>query len=188
MPVPDAHLLFAMGRADARIHVEHDALRRTAGVNAVDPLTGKIGERGQVLFGREAARLETPHLARRRCTSRGRFAADDPTHCRIMARPFCVVDVLVSGQPSENGLPQHAHERVSAVLSGPGIREPFASHRAEAQRIIEFTVSEQTGVRRNGRAAKLKHQLAVEIEPQHLATRFIRWVHHAVSFRISLTR
>ena len=114
-------------------------------MNVVDPLTGKIGERGQVLFGREPARLETPHLARRRRTSRGRFAADDPTHRRIMAQPFCVVDVLVSGQPSENGLPQHAHERVSAVLSGAGIREPFASHCAEAQRIIEFAVSEQTG-------------------------------------------
>ena len=38
MAVPDAHLLFAMGGADARIHVEHDASRRTAGVNLVDPL------------------------------------------------------------------------------------------------------------------------------------------------------
>jgi hypothetical protein len=40
MPVPDAHLLFAMGRADAGIHVEHDASRRTAGMNLVDPLAG----------------------------------------------------------------------------------------------------------------------------------------------------
>ena len=48
MAVPDAHLLFAMGRADARIHVEHDASRRTAGMNPVDPLAGKIGERREV--------------------------------------------------------------------------------------------------------------------------------------------
>jgi len=40
MPVPDAHLLFAMGRTDARIHVEHDASRRTAAMNTVDPLAG----------------------------------------------------------------------------------------------------------------------------------------------------
>jgi len=47
--IPDAHLLFAMGRADARIHVEHYASRRTASVNAVDPLAGKIGERHRFL-------------------------------------------------------------------------------------------------------------------------------------------
>ena len=43
--VPDAVLLFAMRRAHARIHVEHDASRRTAIMNAIDPLAGKIGER-----------------------------------------------------------------------------------------------------------------------------------------------
>ena len=40
MAFPDAHLLLAMGRTDAGIHVEHDALRRTANMYAVDPLAG----------------------------------------------------------------------------------------------------------------------------------------------------
>ena len=40
MPVPDAHLLFAVSRIHARIHVEHNASRRTAGMNLVDPLAG----------------------------------------------------------------------------------------------------------------------------------------------------
>ncbi len=38
MPVPDTHLLFAMRRAHARIHVEHDTSRRTAIMHAIDPL------------------------------------------------------------------------------------------------------------------------------------------------------
>ena len=79
MAVPDAHFLFAVGGADARIHVKHNASRRTAGVNLVD---------------------------------RDRLPADDPAHRRIMAQPLSVVDVLVSGQPPENGLPQHTHKRV----------------------------------------------------------------------------
>src|SRR5580704_17742444 len=58
--VPNAQLLFAVGRADARIHVEHDASWRTTGVKPVDPLARKTGERRQVLFGREPAGLETP--------------------------------------------------------------------------------------------------------------------------------
>jgi hypothetical protein len=37
MAVPDAVLLFAMRRAHARIHIEHDAARRTASMNAIDP-------------------------------------------------------------------------------------------------------------------------------------------------------
>ncbi len=37
VPVPDAHFLFAVGRADARIHVEQDTSRRTAIMNLVDP-------------------------------------------------------------------------------------------------------------------------------------------------------
>jgi hypothetical protein len=37
MAVPDAHLLLAMSRADARIYVEHDASGRMAAMNFVDP-------------------------------------------------------------------------------------------------------------------------------------------------------
>jgi len=48
MAVPDADLLLTMGRAHARIHVEHDASRRAAAVHKVDPLAGQVGNpRGQ---------------------------------------------------------------------------------------------------------------------------------------------
>ena len=43
--VPDTVFLFAVSRADARIHVEHDASRRTPCMNAVNPLSRKIGKR-----------------------------------------------------------------------------------------------------------------------------------------------
>jgi hypothetical protein len=46
MAVPHAHLLFAVRRAHARIHVEDDALRWTTIMNAVNPLARKIGEGG----------------------------------------------------------------------------------------------------------------------------------------------
>src|SRR6516225_4962089 len=38
MAVPHAILLLAVGRAHARIHVEHDAAGRSAAVHKVDPL------------------------------------------------------------------------------------------------------------------------------------------------------
>jgi len=40
IPVSHAHLLLAVRRAHARIHVEYDASRRSAAVHKVDPLAG----------------------------------------------------------------------------------------------------------------------------------------------------
>jgi hypothetical protein len=45
MAVPDAVLLLAMRRTHARIHVEHDASRRTTTMDDIDPPAGKISER-----------------------------------------------------------------------------------------------------------------------------------------------
>jgi hypothetical protein len=66
--------------------------------------------------------------------------------------------VLVSGQPPEHGLPQHPDKRVPAVLARAGVCEPRTRHRAEAERVVQFAVGEQTGVRRDDRAAKLERQ------------------------------
>jgi hypothetical protein len=82
MAVPDAVLLFAVGRADARIHVEHDASRRTPRMSAIDPLARETGKRRKVLFRSKPLRLEATHLARRRRCTRG-----PPCHRRSNASP-----------------------------------------------------------------------------------------------------
>jgi hypothetical protein len=142
MPVPDAHLLFAVRRAHARIHVEHDASGRTASMNAV----GEIGERGQVFFGRQPARLKAPHLARRRGTSRGRLPADDPAHRGIMPKSLGVVDVLVSCKPPEHGLSQHSDQGVSAVLARSRVGKPIASRLRKAESIVKLAIGEQPSI------------------------------------------
>jgi hypothetical protein len=73
MAVPDAHLLFAVSRADARIHVEHDASRRPPCMNAVNPLSRKIGKRYEVLVRSEPLRLEatSPNGACRKIARQG---------------------------------------------------------------------------------------------------------------------
>jgi hypothetical protein len=50
-----------------------------------------------------------------------------------------------------------------AVLARAGVGELLACYVAEAERVVEFAIGEQTGVRGNDRTAKLKHQAAVEI-------------------------
>src|SRR6516225_2586335 len=63
MAVVGAAFLLAVGRALARIHVEHNRLRRSPFVHLVDPLAGQIGERGKVLGPAEPLRLKPAHLA-----------------------------------------------------------------------------------------------------------------------------
>ena len=63
-----------------------------------------------------------------------------------MPKPLGIIDVLVSRKPPEHGLPQHADQRMTAVLAGPSVSENLACHHAEAERVVEFPVREQTGV------------------------------------------
>src|SRR5260221_9318442 len=56
-------VLIAVGRADARIHVEHDHLRAMSLMHPVDLLPAELSQCGEVLVGGQKLRLEAPHLA-----------------------------------------------------------------------------------------------------------------------------
>src|SRR4051794_8595972 len=64
--VPGRALLRAVGRALRAVHVEDDAVRRSAFVHPIDSGAGQSGERRQVRLGREPPGLEAAHLAARR--------------------------------------------------------------------------------------------------------------------------
>jgi hypothetical protein len=113
--------------------------------------------------------------------------ADDPSHRGIVTQPLGVVDVLVSGKPTEHRLPQHTDKSVPAVLAGAGVGEPLAGQIRKAQCVVEFAVGKQPSIGGDDRTAKLKGQSAVVIEPERLAIRFTRRVRHDITFRISLT-
>ena len=107
-----------------------------------------------------------------------RLAADDPAHRRIMAQPFGVIHILVPGQSSKHGLPQHSHQRVPSIPAGASIGERFASHRGKTKRVVEFPIRDQPGFRGHHRPAKLEHQAAVEIDPENPIVQFTRRVRH----------
>src|SRR2546425_255839 len=127
-----------MGRAHARIHIEHDAARRPSTVHEVDPSTRQIGQRREVRLCRQPMRLEAAHLAGRSRIALRRLAANDPAHCRIMTQAFGVVHVFVSGEPTEYRLPQHPDQVMAAVLAGPRVREQLTRHRCQPERVVAF--------------------------------------------------
>ena len=70
---------------------------------------------------------------------------------------------------------------MAPVLAGERVREDLACNRADAERVVEFAINEQSGVGRDDRAAKLEHQPAVEIQSKNLATQFTRLVRSRIT-------
>ncbi len=143
--------LVAMGQTDTRIHIEHDGSRRAVAMNVVDPLPGEIGERGEVLVTRESLGLEPPHLAGRSRITLDGLAADKLTHCRITPQPVGVVDVLVSGKPTEHRLAQHAHQIVATIPARATVNQVLLRDGHQAEHIIEFAIGQQSGIGGNAR-------------------------------------
>jgi len=123
MAVPHAHLLLAVRRAYARIHTEHDASRRSAAVHKVDPL-----------------RLETAHLARRSRSTKSRFAADNPTHRRIVAQALGVVHVLISSKAAAS-FDSPVGCAMTASLESSMLTPIYASLRALGKSVRDPVVS-----------------------------------------------
>src|SRR5271166_1887816 len=82
-----------------------------------------------------------------------------------MAQPLGVVDVLVSGKPTEHRLPQHTDKSVPAVFAGAGVGKPLAGQNRKAECVVEFAVGKQPSIGGDDRTAKLKRQSAVVVEP-----------------------
>jgi hypothetical protein len=132
-------------------------------------------------------RFEPAHLAWRRCATFRRFAADDPAHRWIVAQSLGVVHILVSCEPAEHRLTQHADQRMTAVLSRARVSQCFAGRRAQTERVIEFAIGEQTGIGCYNGAAKLHRHAAVKIYAKSIIFRFTRRVRHASPDRSSKT-
>ena len=84
-----------------------------------------------------------------------------------MPKPLGVVHVLIAGETPEHRLPQHPDKRMPAVLAGAGVGEHLARHVGQPERVVEFSIGEQSGVGSDDRSAKLQHQAAVEIDPEN---------------------
>jgi hypothetical protein len=178
MPVVGAAFLFAVGRAFARIHVEHDDPRLTPLVHRVDPLARQISEGGEVRRTGQPFGLEAPHLAGRGCPTHRCAAADYPTHRRIAAQPLGVVHVLVTGQPTEYRLPQQPDQQMPSVPAGARLGQSLAAACGQSEDIIQLAIRQQSAIGGDGRTTEPKHQAAVEIEPQRALIRFTRRVRH----------
>jgi|SRR5579871_1700801 len=81
-------------------------------------------------------------------------------------------------KPPEHELPQQPGQSTATVPAGAGVSECGACDHAQAKGVVEFTIGQQARIGGEGRAAKLEHQSAVEIESENAIGWFTRWVLH----------
>jgi hypothetical protein len=147
-------------------------------MHGINPAPGQIGERVQVgLLGQHLG-LEAAHLAGGGRSLLHRAATDHPAHGRIMRQPVGIVDVLIPGEATEDGLAELGCEGVAAVAARPGIGENLPGKFGQAESVIEFAEGEQTGVGGDSRAVEFQLQATVKSESKIGFCRFTRWVFH----------
>ena len=169
-------LLFAMGRADAAVHVENDHLRWAAVMNPVDPRPVHVGQDFNVRIGRQKLRLEPSHLAGGRSLSFDGLATNNPPHGRITSETPGVVYVLITTKATKHRLTELPRHAVPSVLAGTAVLENIPGNFSQAKGIVKFPVGEQPGVRSNLGTMEFKLQTAVEIDPQRGLSAFTRRV------------
>jgi hypothetical protein len=104
-----------------------------------------------------------------------------------MAQALGVVNIFIPSEPTEHRLSQQTDESMPAVLAGARVGEHLAHHRAEAERIVEFAVGQQSSIGCDDRPSKLERQSAVELEPENAFSRFTRWVRHDTLIKVNIT-
>ena len=166
MAIVRRSLLFAMGRADAAVHVENDHLRRAAVVNTVDPNPVHVGQDFNVRIARQKLRLEPPHLAGGRGLSFDGLAADYPPHGGITPQTLGVVHVFITAKAAKHRLTEQSRHAVPSVLAGPAILENLPGNLGQAKSIVKLPIGEQPVVRGNPGTVELQLQAAVKIDPK----------------------
>ena len=83
-----------------------------------------------------------------------RPSTDQIAHDRVTAEPVGIIDVLIASQPREDCLPQQTRKRVTAILAGAVVVQQSGGKIGQAERVIQFPMQQQTGVRTNRRTPK----------------------------------
>jgi hypothetical protein len=77
---------------------------------------------------------------------------------------------------------------VPRVLAAPALRQSRTRQIGQPERVVQFPVGQQAGVRGDAGPVEFQLQAAVEIDPQSAVIRFTRWVFHARPFDSATTR
>ena len=156
MPVPGRAFLFAMGRADRTVHVQHDILQPIAVMKAGDPLAARVGRRRPVLGQGQRPGLEPSHLRCRGCLRIDNTVTDHLTHDGIEGETVSVFDILVPRQPPVDRLPEQPIEPVNGVFASAAVAQGTTGEIRQPERVIQLAHHQQVTVGTELRSPEFK--------------------------------
>jgi hypothetical protein len=90
-----------------------------------------------------------------------------------------VVEVLVPGEPTEEGLTQEGREAVACVPAGPCVVQLVSGRVGELEGVVEFAVGQESGIAGDVGAVEFETEAAIELGS--------KWLGLAVTHRESLS-
>src|SRR5262249_7138522 len=94
----------------------------------------------------------------------------------IETEALSVVDILVASQAAVEGLTQPGEQAALGVLPGAGVMQAVCRVAGQTEGVIEFSISEESGVAGDRRAVELQLELAVKIDAQGVMVAVTHWV------------
>ena len=101
------------------------------------------------------------------------------THRGIDAQALSVVEVLVPGEPTEEGLTQERGKAVARVAAGPCVVQHVGGRVGELQGVVEFAVGQESGIAGDVGPVEFDAEPAIELGSE--------WLGREITHRESLS-
>ena len=131
-------------------------------MNPVDPMSRHISQRRAIVGRGQNFGLEPPHLACRCGLGINGPSSDHLSHRRIRRQTICVIQIIISRQPTEDRLAQEANERMQSIAASSGVSQNSTRNVVQAQHLIRFPKQGKSTVRPDLGPMKFQPEPAVK--------------------------
>ena len=140
------------------------------------PKKGASSQSGEVLHLGQHLGLEGLQPGSQSRASIPDFLGTDQPEGRVLGEPLRVVDVLVTRQPTIDGLPQQVGEGKLRILPTAGVRQMLVDQFSESESLVEFAHQDQAAVGSDAGALEIDFERSVEGELKRLILYLTHWV------------
>jgi hypothetical protein len=103
-------------------------------------------------------------------------ATDHDPQRRIAAETLGIIDILVAGQATVDGLAQEGQEAVLGVQPGARVQQAAHGGAGQSEGVVEFAVGKESGVTGDGRTVELELDFAIKIDAEGVILAVTHWV------------
>ena len=158
-----------------RVHVQHYALWRI-GFSLADEFAVDAGQALEVLLLGQHLGLKSLQAGSQRRTTIPSFLGTDQPEGRILRNSLGIVDILIAGDATVDGLAQKVRQRKLGVLPMPRVGQVLGDEIAEAQAFVQLADQNQAAVGGDPRSLEIHLQRGVEGKLKWPVLSLTHWV------------